>query len=193
MSGRSSVWRTVAERLGRRRPPLLVDYPGFGEAPAEPGVRDLSDLSRFLLARLPPEFDLVALSMGGAVALRMALAEPARVRCLVLVTTAAGVDVVALGGVDVRSAFRRQRPDAPPWFVDDGTDLTPQLVAVAAPTLLVFGDRDAVAPVRVGDHLKTHLPSAHLEIVPGATHDLEAEYPDLLASLIEAHLRRGTG
>jgi pimeloyl-ACP methyl ester carboxylesterase len=38
--------------------------------------------------------------------------------------------------------------------------------------------------------LRAHLPSALLEVIPGATHDLEEEFPDLVASLIEAHLRR---
>jgi pimeloyl-ACP methyl ester carboxylesterase len=191
MSGRSSVWRPIAERLAGRRTPILVEYPGFGGAPTEPSIRDLSDLSHFLLERLPWAFDLVALSMGGAVALHMAMTHPERIRSLVLVTTANGVDVQGLGGIDVREPFRRRRPDAPPWFLDDRTDLTPRLGVVASPTLLVFGDRDPVAPVRVGEHLEAHLGRARLEIVAGATHDLEAEQPDVLASLIEAHFRRG--
>jgi hypothetical protein len=29
-----------------------------------------------------------------------------------------------------------------------------------------------------------------LEVVPGGTHDLEIDFPDLIASFIEAHLRR---
>jgi len=56
------------------------------------------------------------------------------------------------------------------------------------PTLLVFGDADPISPVAVGRFLLDRLPSARLEIVAGGTHDLEEEYPDLLASLIEAHL-----
>jgi len=43
--------------------------------------------------------------------------------------------------------------------------------------------------VAAGELLLARLPSATLEVVTGATHDLEAEHPDLLASLIEAHLR----
>jgi pimeloyl-ACP methyl ester carboxylesterase len=42
----------------------------------------------------------------------------------------------------------------------------------------------------VGEHLASRLPRGRLEMVAGATHDLEEEQPDLLASLIEAHLRR---
>jgi pimeloyl-ACP methyl ester carboxylesterase len=38
--------------------------------------------------------------------------------------------------------------------------------------------------------LQERLGDARLEIIPEATHDLEIDYPDLIASLIEAHLRR---
>jgi pimeloyl-ACP methyl ester carboxylesterase len=73
--------------------------------------------------------------------------------------------------------------------LDDQVDLSERLSDVSTPTLLIFGDQDLIAPVAVGQHLLARLPSARLEIVPFATHDLEAEQPDLIASLIEAHLR----
>lgn len=92
-------------------------------------------------------------------------------------------------GLKGASGVVARRPDAPQWFLDDPIDLTPRLSGVSAPTLLVFGGHDAVAPVAAGEHLRARLPDARLEVVPEATHDLEEEFPDLLASLIEAHLR----
>jgi pimeloyl-ACP methyl ester carboxylesterase len=183
------VWRPIAERLAGRREPILVDYPGSGAAAADPAVESLSDLARVVLAALPARCDLVALSMGCVLALGLAVEHPERIRRLVLVAAAGGVDVGGLGGIDWRGSFRRSRPQAPQWFVDDHTDLTDRLGSVVAPTLLVFGDRDLVAPVAVGKFLLERLPSARLEVVAGATHDLEEEQPDLLASLIEAHFR----
>jgi poly(3-hydroxyoctanoate) depolymerase len=132
----------------------------------------------------------VSLSMGSAVALRLAVEHPERVRRLVLVTACGGVDTGAFGAVDWRPSFRARRPDAPTYLVDDREELSPRLAAVRAPTLLVYGARDLVAPVAVGERLRALLPDATLELVPGATHDLEEEEPDLLAALIEAHLRR---
>jgi pimeloyl-ACP methyl ester carboxylesterase len=38
--------------------------------------------------------------------------------------------------------------------------------------------------------LAQHLPTSRLEVIPGATHDLELDHPDLIASMIEAHLRK---
>jgi pimeloyl-ACP methyl ester carboxylesterase len=189
-SGRASVWEPVAQRLARRRVPILVDYPGLSDLPLEAGIDSLSALSDWVLGRLPDRFDLVALSMGGAVALRIALEQPERVRKMVLVTTAGGVDARRFGGVDWRPGFLVRQPAAPRWFVDDTEDLTSRLRELRAPVQLVFGERDLVAPPAVGQFLLNHLPAARLEVVAGATHDLEAEEPDLLASLIEAHLRR---
>jgi pimeloyl-ACP methyl ester carboxylesterase len=188
-SGSAAVWRPIAERLASRRPPLLYDYPGLGDERATAGIESLSDLALSVLRDLPARSDLVALSMGAAVALRLASEHPERFRSLVLVAAASGVDVLGLGGLDWRDSFRRRRPHAPRWFLDDAVDLSDRLHRVTAPTLLIFGDDDLIAPVAVGQHLLARLPSAKLEIVPGGTHDLEAEEPDLLASLIEAHLR----
>jgi pimeloyl-ACP methyl ester carboxylesterase len=180
----------VASRLALRRAPHCVDYPGFGTRPASRTVTSLDTLTRLLASEAPQRFDLVALSMGAAVALRLALGYPERVRKLVLVTVAAGIDVVKLGGVDVRPSIRRARPRDPMLFVEDTVDFGDRLGAILAPTLLVFGDRDPVSPVAVGEYLLGRLPDARLEIVPGGTHDVESEFPDLIASLIEAHLRR---
>jgi pimeloyl-ACP methyl ester carboxylesterase len=78
----------------------------------------------------------------------------------------------------------------PGWFLEDRTDVTPQLGNIPHPTLLIYGDADLIAPPEVGKLLQQHLPNAQLEIIPDATHDLEIEYPDLIASFIEAHLRK---
>lgn len=189
-SGRAAVWRKVATRLRLRREPVLVDYPGLGDAPADPSIASVGDLCRVLAATLPSRADVVSLSMGSAVALRLALAYPERVRRLVLVTPCGGVNATALGAVDWRLSFRNRRPDAPTYLLDDGEDLEGRLGEVAAPTLLVCGELDLVAPVAVGERLRSRLPDAKLEIVAGATHDLEDEQTDLVAALIEAHLRR---
>lgn len=191
-SGRGAVWQAVADRLARRREPILVDYPASSGVPLETSVRSVDDLSRWVLSGLPRRFDVVALSMGCAVALRLALEAPERVRSVVLVTAAGGIDARRLGAMDWRPSFVARRPGAPRWFVDDATDLTERLRDVGCPVQLVFGERDLIAPPAVGRHLLSHLPQAWLEVVSGATHDLEVEEPDLLASLIEAHLRRSS-
>ena len=188
-SSRGEVWRPVIARLAKRREAHLLDYPGLGQTPAEPGLCTLSDLSRWLESKLPPQFDLAALSMGASLALRWALAWPERVRRLALVAPAGGVDARRFGGIDWRSTFEAARPNAPRFFLDDDTHFDAELGRIGVPTLLVLGADDLVAPVAAGEFLRARLPRALLEVVPRATHDIETEFPDLVASLIEAHLR----
>jgi pimeloyl-ACP methyl ester carboxylesterase len=170
--GRLDLLKPVADRLARRRATFLCEYPGIGHAQPDARLKTLADLQAHLLDGLPERFDLVAKSMGGVLALRIALEHPERVRKLVLLATSGGINVAALGGIDWRDTFRRFQPSAPTWFVEDRTDVTAELGRITQQTLLVFGEADLIAPV------------------PDATHDLESEFPDLIASLIEAHLRR---
>jgi pimeloyl-ACP methyl ester carboxylesterase len=186
-SGRSAIWRTVADLLAHLEPTVLVDYPGLG-GPAEPGIGSLSDLYRKVMSSLPDRCDVVALSMGNVLALRAALEHPERIRRLVLVAASGGIDVRRLGAEDWRDEWRASRSEAPVWFLDDRTDLTGDLGRIAAPALLVFGDRDPISPVAVGDFLLRHLGTATLKVVPGGTHDLVEEHPQLMAQLIESHL-----
>jgi pimeloyl-ACP methyl ester carboxylesterase len=188
--GRVANLRPIGERLAHRRETHLCEYPGLGGVPPEPSLRTLSDLQRYLLASLPPQFDLVTMSMGGVLALRIALEHPERIRKLVLMATSGGVDVAALGGINWRDTFRRLQPDTPSWFVEDTTDVTHQLGRIPHPALLIYGDADLIAPPAVGHLLRKNLPNARIEILPDATHDLEIDHPDLIAALIEAHLRK---
>jgi poly(3-hydroxyoctanoate) depolymerase len=188
--GRVAHLRPIAERLAHRRTTYLCEYPGLGGVAPDPNLRTMADLQQHLLAGLPEQFDLVTMSMGGVLALRIALEHPARIRKLVLLATSGGVNVEARGGIDWRDTFRRVQPNAPSWFVEDRTDVTPELGRIAHPTLLIYGDADLIAPPSVGHFLQKSLPDARIEIIPDATHDLEIDHPDLIASFIEAHLRR---
>lgn len=188
-SGRSSVWEPIAHVLAHRREALLFNYPGL-EAPDRDDIESLADLTRWVASELPERCDVVSLSMGSAVALRLALDFPERVRRLVLVVPCGGVNALEFGALDWRERFLAARPNAPRWFVDDAVDLSARLGDVSAPTLLVFGERDLIAPPEIGEFLVKQLPTGKLEVVQNASHDLEEEHPAFLASLIEAHLRR---
>jgi pimeloyl-ACP methyl ester carboxylesterase len=169
---------------------VFIDYPGLGDAPPDASITTTDDLAGWVATRLPPRADLVAISMGSAVALRLLLSHPDRLRRLVLLAPAGGIGVDRFGAVDWRPAFLTRRPTAPRYLVDEQNRLDDRLAAVAHPALLIFGERDTVSPVAVGTFLQSRLQNATLEVVPRATHDIDEEEPDLVASLIEAHLRR---
>jgi pimeloyl-ACP methyl ester carboxylesterase len=188
--GRSSFWRPVADRLAYRAAPIVFGYPGFGDVPADVSIRSLADLHHALSRVLPERFDLVAQSMGCVLALRTALDQPNRVRRLVLTATSGGVPMQALGGAEWRADFRAEQPSAPTWFMDDATDFTSRLAEVRAPTLLLFGDSDPLAPPSVGEFLRERLTGARarLEVIRNGSHSFASEQPDVVASLVGAHL-----
>lgn len=189
-SGRSTVWEPIANVLAHRREAFLFAYPGLGDAPDHDAIRSLPDLVRWVASELPERCDVVSLSMGSTIALRLALEYPERIRRLVLVTPCGGFDAERFGALDWREAFVAARPFAPRWFVTDKSDYSAQLGQITAPTLVVLGEDDRIAPPAIGQFLTQQLPNARLEVVSDATHDLEEEHPAFLASLIEAHLRR---
>jgi pimeloyl-ACP methyl ester carboxylesterase len=189
-SGQSTVWEPIANVLAHRREAFLFSYPGLGDAPDDEAIRSLPDLVRWVASELPERCDVVALSMGSTIALRLALEYPERVRRLVLVVPCGGLNAQRFGALDWRDAFVSTRPFAPRWFVTDNSDFSEQLGQISAPTLLVLGEDDPIAPPAIGEFLRERLPNARLEVVADASHDLEEEHPAFLASLIEAHLRR---
>jgi pimeloyl-ACP methyl ester carboxylesterase len=187
--GRAAFWRPVAERLADLGPAHLVAYPGFGDAPADPSIDSLDDLYRWVLAGLPSgPFHVVAQSMGGVLAARLAIESPERVVRLALCATSGGVDVARLGGADWRAEYLAALPGVPPWFTTDRTDLTDRLGAIRAPTLLLWSDADPVSPLAVSDLLLERIPGSTRRVFPGGTHTFAAERPDDVAAELRAFL-----
>jgi 2-succinyl-6-hydroxy-2,4-cyclohexadiene-1-carboxylate synthase len=121
----------VAQRLDRERYTALApDLRGHG------GARDVRPVSFAacagdVLAAAPERFVLCGYSMGGRIALHVALAAPERVERLVLVATTAGID-----GEAARAA-RRDDDERLAAFADDAS-------------IEQFADRWAAQPVFAG-------------------------------------------
>jgi pimeloyl-ACP methyl ester carboxylesterase len=71
------------------------------------------------------------------------------------------------------------------------TDFTSILPAVSAPTLLIWGEHDKVAPIRTAQVLIARLPHARLATLP-AGHSPMRETPEHFNSLMLSHLRGDT-
>jgi pimeloyl-ACP methyl ester carboxylesterase len=187
--GSASFWRPVADRLTDLGQVHVFGFPGFGGVPTDPGIKSLDDLFGWLVERLPPGAShVIAQSMGGVLAARLALDRPERVARLVLVATSGGVDAARLGAAEWRHEYRASMPDVPTWFIDDRTDLTDRLVEIRARTLLVWSDADPISPLSVGHLLAGRIPGARLVTVAGGTHAFASERPEEMASIIRSHL-----
>jgi pimeloyl-ACP methyl ester carboxylesterase len=188
-SGAGEFWLPVADRLPDGWQKMLLSWPGAGEEPHDPHVRSFEDLIAFAFAELDDQSDLVAQSMGGIVAIGLALRHPHKVRRLVLVATSGGIDMAGLGGADWREEYRAEYPHAAPWISQERSDYGDAITRLSAPTLLLWGDADPVSPVSIGKRLANLLPNSALHVLPGGTHSLAREQPDEVARLIIDHIQ----
>jgi 2-succinyl-6-hydroxy-2,4-cyclohexadiene-1-carboxylate synthase len=91
-AGTRRTWDAVTERLAPERyTSLVLDLPGHGSAADVPRPITFAGCVAHVLERSPSEFVLCGYSLGGRVALHVALAAPERVRGLVLVSCTAGI------------------------------------------------------------------------------------------------------
>lgn len=184
-----AFWRPVGDRLPDTWTKTYIGWPGLGHQPHDPSVQSFEDLIAYAARHMGEgPVDVVAQSMGGAIALQLALRYPDKVRRLVLAVTAGGLDVAALGAVDWRPDYAAEYPGAVPWILDARPDYTPDLSRVTQPSLLLWGDTDPISPVAVGERLQSLLPKADLHVVKGGHHDLAVVHAAEIAPLIQAHL-----
>ncbi|MXS82637.1 pimeloyl-ACP methyl ester esterase BioH [Nitrosomonas oligotropha] len=82
----SGIWGSVRDELAQRFRVHLVDLPGHGLSPAsEPGTLD--HLAGMVAGMLPERCMLGGWSLGGQVAMELAVREPQRVEKLALIST----------------------------------------------------------------------------------------------------------
>ncbi len=184
-----AFWRPLGERLPAAWSKRYFAWPGLGEQAPDPAVQGLDDLVALVERELGDDpVDLLAQSMGGLVALMVALRNPSKVRRLALSVTSAGIDMAGMGAEDWRPGYFADHPNAASWLRDLRIDLAAQLARVRQPALLLWGDADPISPVAVGERLRSLLPDAGLQVVPGGGHDLVHARAAEVAPLIEAHL-----
>jgi 2-succinyl-6-hydroxy-2,4-cyclohexadiene-1-carboxylate synthase len=92
-SGTRHAWDGVAAHLDTQRyRPLALDLPGHGRESRSESPFTFPGCVEHVLASAPAQFALCGYSMGGRIALHVALAAPERVIRLILVATTAGIE-----------------------------------------------------------------------------------------------------
>jgi pimeloyl-ACP methyl ester carboxylesterase len=217
--GNGAVFADLLEALGEEHSPLAIDLPGHGRSAGIDSLGSIEAMAAFAGAFLDKwgvsRPVLLGHSMGGAVALRLALERPRAVRGLVLCGSGArfgGAAIPALTrvveGKDRRPFFREAYgPGASQevlrrGFLEDlktdprvllgdlvacrEFDASEELAGVAAPTLVVVGDADDMRAQ--SDLLASRIPGASLRVVADAGHMLPLEQPAALAVAVRDFL-----
>jgi len=218
LSASGRWWTRNISALAEHHRVYVVDLAGFGRSRAaqRPALGETGAfLERWMDSLNIERASLVGHSMGGAIAARLAADFPARVDRLVLVNAAAlplsrsGMVLrFGLGGV-----FRSVSPAFLPVVVADGwragpvsvigaardllqADIRAKLSQIEAPTLVIWGERDRILPLALGEQLSTAIPDARLHVIRGAGHnpmwDRSAEFNEAaLDFLAQKPLIRG--
>ena len=175
-------------------------------------------VARFAEKLSLPRFVLAGHSMGGAVALEVALHHEEMLAGLVLVATGAKLPVAPEllcaiqadyeGAAMIMAAWSqgaRPDPDVMRTYLqrlrelDPGVlyrdysacntwDRTADLGAIKAPTLVICGDADRMTPLQYSLDLQRNIKNAQLVIVSGAGHMVMLEQPALVASAVQQFL-----
>jgi pimeloyl-ACP methyl ester carboxylesterase len=185
--GHPDFWRPMSDALCHIGEHVLLGWPGFGGIPAQADVTGMNDLVDRVVQQMDVPCALIAQSMGGVIAMKAALARPEAVTHLVLSVTSGGVPMDDVGAHDWRPDYFAANPDAPRWFGREREDLSEEIYGLDIPTLLLWGDRDPISPVAVGQRLHALLKSSQLHVVAGGEHDLAKRHAATLAPLVTQH------
>lgn len=213
-------WPPHLRRLAGR-PVFALELPGHGRTPG-PGLDSMAAFVALVqrwLAQSGLERCLIAgHSLGGAIALSLALAEPARFCGLILVGSGARLRVAP----ELLRLLREDFPAAAAWIAEHaygaqtqpaararylehllrtdpdalagafeacvGFDLSARLGELAMPALIVAGADDRMTPPRLAHELHAALAGSELHILPATGHMIPIERPAKLTERIAAFL-----
>jgi pimeloyl-ACP methyl ester carboxylesterase len=172
--------RGLVEPLAKDRTVVVVDNRGVGRSdkPDEPYTIELmaADAIAVLDAAGIERASVLGYSMGGRIALHLAITHPQRVDRLVLLAT--GARTIATWNRNLLFAVSPYLPVGPtprqPVFAfkrqraaSQGYDGRRRLPDVQAPTLILHGRRDRVAPPELAEELREGIPDSRLEWYDG--------------------------
>jgi 2-hydroxy-6-oxonona-2,4-dienedioate hydrolase len=200
---------------------LWVDLPGYGGSPADaPSIGGAARALDELLTHLGlTGVEVLAQSLGGTVALRLAADRPDRIGRIVLIGSQPVPGGMPGLGSRVRAQYYGREGPTPEkmrallaeleWHdatrIPDATvqaryaasmrvvaaapaeDLGPVLAAVEVPTLVVWGRHDPFAGPDYAAALADALPRGDLAVVGRTAHHPQAERPETVAALADAH------
>ncbi|MGX1127987.1 pimeloyl-ACP methyl ester carboxylesterase [Streptomyces glaucescens] len=212
----NETWGAQRPALAARYRLFLPERRAHGHTPDVDGPLSYQDMADDTVAFLDSVVDgpahLVGWSDGGIVALLVALARPDRVRRMVVIGATfrpaaecwaepGAIDAMTPGSPELdffRELYEAVSPDGAghwPVVARKVTDMwrtqptltTGDLARIGVPTLVVVGDDDMMT-LEHTSALYRSIPDSELAVVPGASHLVPLEKPDVVNGLILDHL-----
>ncbi|WP_290652144.1 alpha/beta hydrolase [Aquisalimonas sp.] len=220
--GDHTIWPLALSELGACNT-YTLDLPGHGRSHGAPRetVEAYAVVVEAFIAELGLQrVVLLGHSMGGAIAMTLALARPAWLDALILACTGCRLrvpdEISRLLRTDLGTAIeqlchnsfsptaprslvqqedeRRRRIPAEVFLADydacDGFDVTERLGEIREPTLVLSGDIDHLTPVKYAQFLEDRIPNARLAVVAPAGHMLPVEQPAEMTRLVSEFVDR---
>lgn len=199
LSGSSRWWRRNLRALTRRHQVYALDLSGYGSARRQRAlsVRESAALiADWLEAEGLQRITLIGHSMGGHICIRVAAGHPQRIENLVLVCASGLLKASAYRtALNLPRALITGRKRFVPRILTDAllagplnlwrsaSDLLKDSVQdclplITARTLVVWGERDALVPLQLGELLARSIAGARLEIIPHAGHVVMVDAPE---------------
>ena len=205
----SGKWQRAGELLAENGLKVIIpDLPGFGESEKPKTAWDLDDYCDFVREFVDflnlDKFYLLGHSFGGALAVKCSLKFPEKIDKLFLVSAACirrkSFKVKFLKIISkifkirpffLRKLFYRKSDYLSVEGVMKETylkiiaeDFSGVLSQVQVPTVIIWGERDDVVPLKNGYLIKQRIKNSKLVIIPGGDHDLEQKVPEKLTDVI---------
>lgn len=188
-AGAADFWHPLGSLLPAAWEKTYLNWPGLGHQTHQPGLDSFDALLTHSARHLQPRTAIVAQSMGGIFAARLALKYPDHVSHLVLTATSGGIRLTDFDMEDWRGSYRAEYPQAAPWITTAKPDYTQEIQRIGQPTLLLWGDADRISPVSVGQYLASLLPRAELHVIAGGDHGFGKTRAAEIAPLVQAFLQ----
>jgi len=190
-------WRRTIPALADSWRVYAPDLPGYGQSPRDGGPYNVDRFYQFLrefLDALHIEKPyLVGHSLGARVCLEMARRTPERVAGLALVAPIGFGRLSRLGWLISTSFWAaskatRQRLPYPELSVQLEERHDRGLTEVAAPTLVLWGQRDLYFPHAYARRVQALIPHARIEVLPRSGHAPHTHHPDAFNQAVLAFL-----
>lgn len=203
--GSGKTWFNQLRRFASTHKAIAIDLPGYGASELPPDVESVDDYAGFVAEWMEAAGwerpVVVGTSMGGRVALQLALDHPDKVGALVLID-ASGLKIegipsfsVASVGVEAftRALFYRPSPtlgrtstaEPPAWYATMQrltakplrSGMQARLDEIRVPTLIVWGEHDRILPAPHAEAFHAGIPGSRLRWIPEAGHVPMIERP----------------